>query len=133
MWPAREPEPLPNILSSMKHQMLPKTTPALSASSIQIRRAEAVVNIAGGSVEPGAAEKLEALVSEFGIEVRVTSAEPKGIDAAVRKAVSAAPDLVIILARGRYRASCGAIVRAQRPARGILAGGDHECASQCAL
>jgi len=98
MWPAREPEPLPNILSSMKHQMLPKTTPALSASSIQIRRAEAVVNIAGGSVEPSAAEKLEALVSGFGIEVRVTSAEPKAIDAAVRKAVSAAPDLVIILA-----------------------------------
>ena len=98
MWPAREPDPLPNILSSMKHQMLSKSTPALSAPSIQIRRAEAVVNIAGGSVEPGAAEKLEALVSEFGIEVRVTSAEPKAIDAAVHKAVSAAPDLVIILA-----------------------------------
>ena len=71
---------MPNILSSMKQQTLPKTTPALSASSIQIRRAEAVVNIAGGSVEPGAAEKLEALVSDFGIEVRVTSAEPKTID-----------------------------------------------------
>ena len=103
--------------------MLPKTTPALSASSIQIRRAEAVVNIAGGSVEPGAAEKLEALVSEFGIEVRVTSAEPKGIDAAVRKAVSAAPDLVIILAgetvpRVLRRNCAGSAARSWHPCRG---------------
>ena len=113
---------MPNILSSMKQQTLPKTTPALSASSIQIRRAEAVVNIAGGSVEPGAAEKLEALVSGFGIEVRVTSAEPKAIDAAVRKAVSAAPDLVIILAgdgTAVLRRNCaGSAARSWHPCRG---------------
>ena len=37
-------------------------------------------------------------MSEFGLEVHVASAEPRDIEATVRRAVSADPDLVIILA-----------------------------------
>jgi diacylglycerol kinase family enzyme len=82
----------------MNQQTLSETTTLPRSSTARIRRAEAVVNIAGGSVETRAAEGLEALVSEFGLEVHVASAEPRDIEATVRRAVSADPDLVIILA-----------------------------------
>jgi hypothetical protein len=82
----------------MNQQTLSETTTLPRSSTARIRRVEAVVNIAGGSVETRAAEGLEALVSEFGLEVHVASAEPRDIEATVRRAVSADPDLVIILA-----------------------------------
>jgi diacylglycerol kinase family enzyme len=59
---------------------------------------EAVVNVDGGSVTPDAAEELEALVSEFGFDVRVVSAERSEVESCVRNAVAADPDLVIVLA-----------------------------------
>lgn len=79
----------------MSQDKLVRTEPAPAA---RVRRVEAVVNAAGGSVEQGAADELAALVSEFGLNLRVISAEPQDIEAGVRRAVSADPDLVVILA-----------------------------------
>ena len=63
-----------------------------------IRTAQAVINEASGSVGAGAAEELEAIVREHGIEVEVHDVQPKDIEAAVRAAVAAKPDLLIVLA-----------------------------------
>ncbi len=81
------------------------TTPSVSDEAQRtlpvtrkIRRVEAVVNPASGSVGPGAADRLEAILAEYGFAVRVCEAQPRDIASAVRAAVDAAPDLVITLA-----------------------------------
>ena len=68
------------------------------AHQVSIRRAEAVVNEASGSVGVGAAAELEAIVGEFGIELRVHAVQPSEIVSAVHAAVEAKPDLIIVLA-----------------------------------
>jgi len=65
---------------------------------VRLRRVEAVVNPASGHVGPGAAERLEAIVAEFGLAMRVADAQPRQIPSAVQAAIAARPDLVIILA-----------------------------------
>jgi len=76
--------------------------PAASAPSAgarpRLRRIAAVVNAAAGGVGMGAAEALARLVADHGLELSLQKPEPSGIDAAVRAAVDAAPDLLIILA-----------------------------------
>jgi diacylglycerol kinase family enzyme len=64
----------------------------------RLRRLAAVVNSASGGVGPGAAAALASLVSEQGLELTLAEPAPNGIDAAVRAAVEAAPDLLIVLA-----------------------------------
>lgn len=64
----------------------------------KIRTAQAVINEASGSVGAGAAEELEAIAREHGLEITVHDVQPKDIEDAVRKAVDAKPDLVIVLA-----------------------------------
>lgn len=66
-------------------------------SAVAIRRVHAVVNPASGGVEPGTAEALAALLSELGLEHRVTELTPETCEDAVRAAVEAAPDLVVVL------------------------------------
>ena len=71
--------------------------PALTPH-IPLQRVEAVVNAASGSVDAGAAAALEAIVKGFGLEVNVANVQPSGIGEAVRAAVAAKPDVVIVLA-----------------------------------
>ena len=66
--------------------------------SLPFGHIEAVVNAASGSVGKGAGEALEAIVKEFGLSVHVAEVQPAGIVAAVKAAVAAGPDLVIVLA-----------------------------------
>jgi len=64
----------------------------------RIRTVQAVINEASGSVGAGAAGELERIVREHGLEIQVRDCQPKEIEAAVREAVAARPDLVIVLA-----------------------------------
>ena len=64
----------------------------------RLRRLAAVVNAASGGVGPGAAAALASLVSGRGLELTLAEPAPDGIEAAVRAAVDAGPDLLIILA-----------------------------------
>jgi diacylglycerol kinase family enzyme len=75
-----------------------RNTAARKRSGVVVRRVEAVVNAASGSVGAGAAEALEAIVSRYSVGVRVANAAPRDIASAVRAAVDAGPDLVVILA-----------------------------------
>jgi diacylglycerol kinase family enzyme len=58
----------------------------------------AVVNPASGGVRPGAEHDLRAMVAEHGYSLRVFAIEDQKVEAAVRNAISAAPDLLIVLA-----------------------------------
>jgi diacylglycerol kinase family enzyme len=64
----------------------------------RLRRIAAVVNAASGGVGPDAAAALAGLVSGHGLELSLAEPAPREVEAAVRAAVDAAPDLVIILA-----------------------------------
>jgi diacylglycerol kinase family enzyme len=64
----------------------------------QLRRIAAVVNAAAGGVGAGAAEALARLVADHGFDLSLAKPAPNEIEAAVRAAVDAAPDLLIILA-----------------------------------
>jgi diacylglycerol kinase family enzyme len=64
----------------------------------RLRKLAAVVNAASGSVGPGAAAQLASLVSGQGLELSMAEPAPGEIETAVRAAVDAAPDLLIILA-----------------------------------
>jgi diacylglycerol kinase family enzyme len=68
------------------------------ASRPRIQRISAVVNPASGSVGPGAAAQVEAIVAAYGYALTLASPGPGEVEAAVRAAVDAAPDLVLILA-----------------------------------
>lgn len=69
--------------------------PGLAAG---LRHIEAVVNARSGSVGPDAAARLEALVGDHGLRARVANVEPEALADAVRSAVDAGPDLLIVLA-----------------------------------
>lgn len=64
----------------------------------RLRRVEAVVNEASGSVGSGAAEALQQIVESYGLSLRVAEVQPKNIPQALERAVAAKPDLLIILA-----------------------------------
>ena len=57
-----------------------------------------MINVASGSVGPGAKAALEEIVSGFGLEVRAVECQPAQIPEAVKAAVDARPDLVVVLA-----------------------------------
>ena len=81
------------------------------------------MNAASGSVGAGAAEALEAIVSRYSVGVRVANAAPHEIASAVRAAVDAAPDLVVILAGDGTAALAAGLAGADGPLIAPLPGG----------
>ena len=63
-----------------------------------IRRIQAVINPASGSVGPGAADAVSEMVAAHGYDLTLTMLEPDDVVEAVKRAVDAAPDLVLVLA-----------------------------------
>lgn len=86
-------------------------------------RIEVVVNPASGGVAPGAAEQLESLLAEAGREAHVVAVEPHEIDAALKAAVAARPDLLIILAGDGTARSAASLCGPDGPLVAPLAGG----------
>ena len=64
----------------------------------QIRTIRAVVNPMSGGVEAGAGEALRALLAERDVVAEVVEVQPHEVETALREAVAAKPDLVILLA-----------------------------------
>jgi diacylglycerol kinase family enzyme len=93
------------------------------AHEVSIRRAEAVVNEASGSVGVGAAAELEAIVAEYGIDLRVHAVQPTDIPKAVRDAVDAKPDLLIVLAGDGTARLAASLCGAEGPIVAPLPGG----------
>jgi diacylglycerol kinase family enzyme len=72
--------------------------PDLPAARPRLRRIQAIVNAASGSVGPGAAAMLAERVAAHGYDLTMASPLPEELDRAIRVAVDAAPDLLIVLA-----------------------------------
>jgi diacylglycerol kinase family enzyme len=89
----------------------------------RVRRVAAVVNAASGGVGPGAAAALAGLVSDHGLELSLAEPAPDEVEAAVRAAVDAAPDLVIILAGDGTARLAAELSGPQGPLVAPLAGG----------
>jgi len=62
-----------------------------------IRRAQAVINLASGSVGPQSAAEMKAILDEFDVECRIVTIDPYQLDEALQAALQAAPDLLIVL------------------------------------
>jgi diacylglycerol kinase family enzyme len=78
--------------------MQPDTKAKPSPSRRSIQRVEAVVNPAAGSVGPGAADALREAVAHSGAACNAVETQPDNIEASLRKAIAAAPDLLVVLA-----------------------------------
>jgi diacylglycerol kinase family enzyme len=65
--------------------------------AIAIRRVHAVVNPASGSVRPGMADEVAALLAERGLDYHVSEIAPGGLAETVRAALASRPDLLIVL------------------------------------
>ena len=92
-------------------------------SGVVVRRVEVVVNAASGSVGAGAAEAAEKIISSFGLGVRTANAQPSEISRAVRSAVDAAPDLVVVLAGDGTAGLAAQLAGANGPLIAPLPGG----------
>jgi diacylglycerol kinase family enzyme len=88
-----------------------------------LRRIQAVVNAASGGVGPGAAEALSAIVAEHGLDLTVASPEPRDLEIAIRTAIDAAPDLLIVLAGDGTARLAAELCGADGPLLAPLAGG----------
>jgi diacylglycerol kinase family enzyme len=64
----------------------------------RLRRLAAVVNPASGCVGPGAAVALAEQVAAYGYDLSLSTPHPNEIEASLRAAVAAAPDLILVLA-----------------------------------
>jgi diacylglycerol kinase family enzyme len=77
-----------------------------------IRKVQLIANTASGSVGPRAPEEAEKILAEFGVEAVVHAPQPQDLEACLKQAIDAGPDLLAVLAGdGTARAAvelCGA-------------------------
>lgn len=86
-------------------------------------RIEAVVNLASGSVSPGAPERMRELLAEHGLTANVHSAHGAEIGERLKIAVAADPDLLIILAGDGTARAAAELVGPDGPLIAPLPGG----------
>lgn len=97
--------------------------PVAAAASPRLRTARAVVNLASGSVgrDPGA--KLEGILAEHGLEGEVAAVAPDAVEDALRRAVDASPDLLVVVAGDGTARFAGQLCGAEGPLLAPLSGG----------
>jgi len=64
----------------------------------RLRRVAAVVNPLASGVGPGAGEDLARIVADFGLPLDLLCPQPQELEDALRAAIAAAPDLLVVLA-----------------------------------
>jgi diacylglycerol kinase family enzyme len=69
-----------------------------SSARPRLKRIAAVVNPMAGGVGAGAADTLAKVVADYGYELALSSPAPHEIETALRSAIEADPDLVLVLA-----------------------------------
>ena len=67
-------------------------------ASAMIRRVEVVANVASGSVGADAPEEIAKILADFGLAANVCAPETHELGDCLRRAVDAAPDLLVVLA-----------------------------------
>ena len=72
-------------------------TPLINQPGVSIRRVHAVINPAAGGVGPGAADELEGLFAELGLDHSVGELVPGRLEDTVQAAIETGPDLMVVL------------------------------------
>lgn len=88
-----------------------------------LRRVQAVINPAAGSVGPGAEREMQQILSEAGLDHTVVAAAPESLPDVLRAAVDAAPDLLIVLAGDGTARAAASLCGPRGPLLAPLAGG----------
>ena len=86
-------------------------------------KAAAVLNIASGSVDAHAAERMKAIAADFGLELEPRAVAPSGLADALEAAVAERPDLLIVLAGDGTLARSAELCGADGPVLAALPGG----------
>ena len=63
-----------------------------------VKRVEVIANVASGSVGPTAPAEIEKMLADYGLAAHVRAPETRDLANALRAAINAAPDLLIVLA-----------------------------------
>lgn len=63
-----------------------------------IRKIQLIANCASGSVGPKAPEEAQRILAEFGVEAVVHAPQPEDLEACLKQAIEAGPDLLVVLA-----------------------------------
>lgn len=92
-------------------------------SRLVLNRIEVVVNPASGGVAPGAAQQLQALLNEAERDANVVEAGPDDLEACLKSALEAGPDLLILLAGDGTARAAACMAGADGPLLAPLAGG----------
>jgi diacylglycerol kinase family enzyme len=92
-------------------------------TDVKLDHIEVVVNPASGGVSAGAAEQMEALLAEAGRAANLVAADPSEIGEALKRAVEAKPDLLIVLAGDGTARSAASLCGPDGPLVAPLAGG----------
>ena len=64
----------------------------------RIRRVEVIANVASGSVDADAPQELEKIFADFGVPANISAPSTDELSDSLRRAVDAAPDLLVVLA-----------------------------------
>ncbi|MBI1197655.1 MAG: diacylglycerol kinase family lipid kinase [Phenylobacterium sp.] len=86
-------------------------------------RIEAVVNTAAGGVARDAPDVLKTLLAKSGAEVRISACAPKDVEGALKAAIDAAPDLLVVLAGDGTARAAAEMAGMDGPPIAPLAGG----------
>ena len=94
-----------------------------SAAVAALRNVEVVINPASGSVGAGAEADAARLLADAGVKARIAAPAPDGLYAALRAAVDAAPDAVIVVAGDGTARAAASLCGADGPLIAPLPGG----------
>lgn len=89
----------------------------------RIQRVEVVANVASGSVGADAPAEIEAILAEYALTAHVAAPEPSGLTDALKAALDAAPDVVIVLAGDGTARAAAELAGPDGPAIAPLPGG----------
>lgn len=89
----------------------------------RIRRVEVVANIASGSVQADAPDEARKIFADFGVEANVCAPSTDELTACLRRAVDAAPDLLVVLAGDGTARAAAELCGPEGPVLAPLPGG----------
>lgn len=89
----------------------------------RLRKVRAVANLASGSVGRDPEARLQAIFSEHGLEAEIAAVPPDEVEAALRRAVDDAPDLLVLIAGDGTARFAGQLCGPEGPLLAPLAGG----------
>ena len=101
------------------------STPSRASQTARprLRRVAAVVNPLSQSVGPDAADALAGVVAEFDLPLDLVCPEPDELEAAIKAALDASPDLLIVLAGDGTARQAARLCGPSGPLLAILPGG----------